>query len=564
MATLKEIFFLPPMAVARLGGSDIPLASFTWAEDPSLYGAGLTVIVPDVSLEVTADGSVRPFLPAFIQFRDGALLRPLAPFFELWVRGDGGEQPLTLKWLKENNVSLSDIQYTVTAANRKAARRSGTPACAFSAAATAAGDDHSSRPLLASSSGDDPLVFPDKPVTLGRFQVLRPTPATAMGVDLSVLRIRFTPARGFVYGPPSAATATDTDTGRVHEIVPEANRILNQQAAWLQYSSNNRRDNPQPSDTYDGADDTSRRNRSFGVVDDTCDVLLQASVRVGARTWEAAARVFAAPPDFAPDRRPFCSLADELIDRDPPSRDSAEDLQDAVERLGDLFQRVYETASLANVDMMRNAMMPRDDRGLVNFADLPKVTQGDSMTPQDAPYFDKDQDLNSPPSSHEKLPYSSVAAQTHAPLADTEDLTLFLRTSARRIRRLVRPAYAPFKSLKEKVSSNEKPDPEQRDPRILRDGEHDMRMPPYMRDSDASPLSLNRRQYEFLMETIDRLQAKPGAKTGTVPSGSSRAQDHVSRVVERLSDKAPGSDAGKRNSRGKSQSSAGAKGKRRR
>lgn len=68
---IDELFFLPPMAVARLGGSDIPLASFRWAEDPSLYGAGLTVIVPDISLEVTADGSVRPFLPAFIQFRDG-------------------------------------------------------------------------------------------------------------------------------------------------------------------------------------------------------------------------------------------------------------------------------------------------------------------------------------------------------------------------------------------------------------------------------------------------------------------------------------------------------------
>jgi hypothetical protein len=563
MATIEEIFFLPPMAVARLGGSGIPLASFTWAEDPSLYGAGLTVIVPDVSLKVMADGSVRPFLPAVIQFRDGALLRPLAPFFELWVRGEGQEQPLTLKWLQSNNVSLSDIQYTVTAANHKAARRSGAPACSFSATATATGEDHNSHVLLASSSGDDPLVLPDKPVNLGSFQVIRPSAVMAMGVDLSVLRIRFTPARGLVYGPPNAVSATDTDTGRAHEIVPEANRILNQQAAWLQYSSNNRRDNPQPSDTYDGADDTERRNRSFGVVDDTCDVLLQASVRLGRKTWVATARAFSAPPDFAPDRRPFCSLAEELIDRDSPAEDGREDLADAVERLGDLFQRVYETASLANLDMMRNAMMPRDDRGLVKFADLPKVTLEDSMTPKDAPYFDKDQDLNSPPSTHEELPYSSVAAQTHAPLADTEDLALFLRTSAPQVRRLIRPAYAPFKSLKEKVRANEKPDPEQRDPRLLRDGEHDMRMPPYMRDSDASPLSLNRRQYDFLMQTLDRLQPKAGARAPAMRGGSSRAQDHVSRVVERLAENNPGKQAAKQSSSRKSGERARSKGKRR-
>jgi hypothetical protein len=535
MAIIEEVFFLPPMAVARLGGSDIPLASFTWTEDPSIYGAGSTVIVPSVSLEILADGSVRPFLPEFIQFRDGGLLRPLAPFFELWVRSNGQDQPLTLKWLQGNNVPLSDIQYTVTAGNRKAARRCGAASCAFSATAATAGNEHTPHALSASSSGDDPLVFPDKPIPLGGFQVIRPTPMTAMGVDLSVLRIRFTPARGFVYGPPSATKAADPDNGQVHEIVPEANRILNQQAAWLQYSANNRRDNPQPSDTYDGADDTSRRNRSFGVVDDTCDVDLHASVVVGGETWQARARVFVAPPDFAPDRRPFCSIAEDLIDRDPPSRETAEPLQDAVERLGDLFQRVYETASLANVDMMRNAMMPGNDEGLVNFPDLPKVTLGDSMTPKDSPYFDKDEDLNSRPSTHEKLPYSSVAAQTHAPLADTDDLALFLRTSARQVRRLIRPPYASFKDLKEKVGADAKPDPDQRDPRIDRDTEFDMRMPPYMRDSDATPLSLNRRQYALLMQTLDRLQAKPGFKSGVLPPGSSRAQSHIARVVSRRS-----------------------------
>ena len=105
---IEEIFFLPPMAVARLGGSDTPLASFTWMEDPTLHGAGLTVIAPAISLNVLADGSVQPFLPAVLQFRDGSLFRPVAPFFELWVRSDGEEQPLTLKFLQESGGTLSD------------------------------------------------------------------------------------------------------------------------------------------------------------------------------------------------------------------------------------------------------------------------------------------------------------------------------------------------------------------------------------------------------------------------------------------------------------------------
>jgi hypothetical protein len=533
MAKIEEVFFLPPMAVARLGGSDIPLASFTWSEDPSLAGAGLTVITPEISLEVLADGSVRPFRPASIQFRDGKLLRPVAPFFELWVRSDGEEQPLTLKWLLDQKADLANITYTVTAGNRKAARRTGDAACAYSATVTAQGDDHTRHALPASSTGENPLVSADNPIPLGHFQVIRPVPTIAMGVDLSVSRVRFIPARGLVYGPPNATTAseTDDDLGREHELVPLANRTLNPNASWMHYTSNGREDSPEPADTYDGADDSSRRNRSFGVVDDTCDVLLHASITIGGKKWEATARAFSAPPDFAPDRRPFYSLAEELTDRDPPPRESAEALPDAMERLGDLFQRVFETSSLANLDMMRNDMLPRSDRGITNFPGLPAVSRANSMTPRDTPFFDRTEDLNSPPSSHEKLPYVSVAQAAHAPLANTDDLALYLRTRPEHVRQLIRPAFAHFKDLEQRVNPSQKPNPGQRDPRIVRDGVFDMRMPPYMRDSDATPLSLNRRQYEFLMETLDRLQPTDKAQAAAV--AITPTQEHVARVAKR-------------------------------
>ena len=541
MVEIEKIFLLPPMAVARLGGSELPLASFRWVEDPSLYGAGLTVIEPAVTLDVLADGSVRPFMPAAIQFLDSGKFRPVAPFLELWTRIEGQDSPLTLKWLQAHQAGLANISYTVFAANRKAARRTGDPECAFSAKVTVRGDDHTRHELLASSAGENPLVFSAQPIPLGSFQVIRPKGAVAMGVDLGTLRVRFTPATGEVYGPPSATFAPETDLTRPHdhELVPPEHRILNPNASWVHYTSDDRADNPEPADTYDGADDGSRRNRSFGVVDDTCDVLIQASIEFEGKTWEATARIFSGPPDFAPDRRPFYSLAEELVDRDPPLQEAKEDLQAAIARVGDLFQRVYETASLANLDMMRTAMMPRDDRRLVNFPHMPSVTRGKSMKPAD-PAFDKNNDLNSPPSSHEHLPYTSVAAQTHAPLADSDDVTLLLRTKADRVRQLVRPAYGHFKDLDQKVNLDGKPNPEQRDPRNLRDTEFDMRMPPYMRDSDATPLSLNRRQYELLMQTLDRLQTKPG-KAGGAGEDLTPTQSHVSRVVERRASKSAAS-----------------------
>jgi hypothetical protein len=530
---ITELFFLPPMAVARLGGSQTPVDSFTWVEDPSLHGSGLTIISPAVTLRVATDGSIAPFLPTSISFRDGTLLRPVAPFFELWVRSRTTEQPVTLEWLEAQGASLSDIRYTITAANRKAARRTGDSSCAYSVQAQISGDDFRLQPLMASSVGVNPLVFPSSPIPLGHVQVIRPTRAMALGVDTSVVRVRFIPAAGEIFGPPSAQEATEPDTNvprRKHELVPARNRILNPNASWLKYDASNRFRNPEPSDTYDGSDDSSRRNESYGAVDDTCDVILSAAVTIQKRVWTATARAFSAPADFAPDRRPFASVAEDLSDRDAMPRESVEPLPDAVARLGDLFQRIFETVSLANVDMIRDAMLPVRASGPPNPPDLPAVNR-DSMTPRD-PLFDKNDDLLAPPSTHERLPYSSVAQQVHAGFADTEDLVLFLRTNADRIRHIIRPAYPHFRDFRPDPSSTQHPDPTQRDPRILRDTLHDMRMPPYMRDSDATPLSLNRRQYDFVMDVLDRLQpARDGTKTKAQNIGG--VGEHVARVAKR-------------------------------
>ena len=124
MPKLLALFVLPPAAFGRLGGSSHPLDNYEWRTDPSIHGASQTVIEPATTLDVASDGSVVPFRPGVIRFRDGKDLRPVAPFFELWVRvlygpaddavvrgarkpGDEHELPLTAALLHDLGGSLA-------------------------------------------------------------------------------------------------------------------------------------------------------------------------------------------------------------------------------------------------------------------------------------------------------------------------------------------------------------------------------------------------------------------------------------------------------------------------
>jgi len=354
------LFFTPPMAVARLGGSDKPLAAFEWREDPSALGGGLTSLEPAVSLRVHHDGSLSSYRPTKLRFRDGDLLRPVAPFLELWVEHeDGSTEPLTSTLLTELGGSLDGVRHHIAAANRKAARRTGDPACAFTAVAEVDHATHEPVELLASSSGTRPLVPAEHPIPLGRIQAIRPdpSPVDVRGVDHDALRLRFTPAKGLVYGPPTAVEgvydAGGDDRQLHHEIVPPAQRTLNQDSAWAQYTLNlTELHHPSPPDTYDGSGDpTSPNDTSWGVVDDTCDVLITTTLTLGGTTHQAHARVFVGPPDYGPDKRPFVSLVDDLLDRTQPDVDTDE-AQAALE-VADLLRRVYETVSLNNIDLQR-------------------------------------------------------------------------------------------------------------------------------------------------------------------------------------------------------------------
>ena len=518
---ITEVYFLPPLAIARLGASEIPLDCFVWDTDQSIYGANRTVIRPAVTLRVMADGSLRPFVPNAIQFRDGVQLRPVAPFFELWATVRDGtacaQRPLTKALLKRFNSTLSSVEYTITVANRKAQRRTGSAACAYIARQSVSGNDHERKALLAYSphdAGNEPLVTRERPIPLGHFQAIRPINNRVMNVDLSALRVRFTPAKGLIYGPrtaiagpasplpPGEALDPVTLGGRLHEIVPADNRILNPHTKWSDYVMDaDKQEDPQPSDSYDGANVGD--NRSWGVIDDSCDGIIEAQVVIKGVRLVATARVLSSCPDFAPDRRPLNSLADDLADRDlkPVAIDRHDQSQIAQTQaeIADLFERAFETASLINLDSNRYRALTEN---ATSQPDHPQVNF-DSMTGKDKPPADLTADLFpvAPTPSDGDLPYADAAHFRHGELSDIETLLDLFSQNSTTVKKIIRAPFGRFRQMPKRPHQN--PSPTFRDPRVARDQLHDMRMPPYMRDSDALPLSITRRQYEALIKLLD-------------------------------------------------------------
>jgi hypothetical protein len=97
-----------------------------------------------------------------------------------------------------------------------------------------------------------------------------------------------------------------------------------------------------------------------------------------------------------------------------------------------------------------------------------------------------------------------VAHFRHGELCDVETLIDFLQQHADQVKRLIRPPFGRFEQLAGRRGANS----DFRDPRVERDQQHDMRMPPYMRDCDALPLSLTVRQYDALMKLVKIPAAK--------------------------------------------------------
>lgn len=501
---IQAIFVDPPIAVARLGGSSEAQEAFTWIRSPNPRANGETAVAPTWTFRVLPDASVEPYLPVELRFRDGPQIRPVCPYFEIWVRlGEPGsdaaswrDTPLTPALLDGHAADLSALVVTIDARNAKAARRTGQASLAFGTfpSISIRGDHHRPVPILGTSppGAAPPMIPSGRGIPLGFVQLMRsrqqpPDPPWG-DIDVAAVRLRFTPGKGLFYGPPDAAATTPL---RPHPAVLAENAFLDPAAGWQGAPASGR---VEPFDTYDGAEASGPDGgpgASLGIVDDTCEVRIQVSLALPGYDGplRANANIFVGPPDYGPDRRPFLSLADELNDRagDGAERSAALTGTDLDQWVEDLFERVFETVSLLNVDWFRTrraAPVPSDRL-------REKPLAHDTLPEPERAMGGRDP-LRNPefallgPTRNEPLPLSEHARTRHRALSDVQELREFVRRRPGRMKELVRRAF--------EIDAEEGP------------GETSMRMPPFMRQSNAFPLTLASWQYDLLMRWVDGLE----------------------------------------------------------
>ncbi len=531
---IRSLFITPPFAVARLGASTTSVECYQWVDAGDSRYDGETSIAPDWTLLVDTDGTVRPYLPNDVTFRDGGLIRPVSPFFEIWARvGDNDdnpdswtEVPLTPSVLNKAGIPISSLSITVAAFNRKAARRISNSNLVFGThpPVTVNASQNSRFPILGTSPAGVavPMIPLGKSIPLGSVQFLKSSPqplteAWTDAVNIEVFRFRYWPATGVFYGPPEAAIAAPT-LGRQMASVEPANAFLDNKAGWYNGVTGG---NVMPGDTYDVIDQNNgTTGPSLGVVDDTCEVNFQVSLQLpGETTLTGRAVAFTAPPDFAPDRRPFLSTADEFNDRsaDSIARNNLMSDADLDSWIKDLFERIYETVSLFNVDFWRSVRNQpvRAARLPANKLQSNDLDAGDRPLP-DYAFGGKDALRNAvykiastTPSN--PLPLSEHARMRHRVLSDLQGLEQLATLAPNRLSELIR---MPFE-----VESFEGY------------GNTSMRMPPLMRQSNALPLTLAMWQYDLVMRWANRPRQQFAEKLGRTPLGDVPQVDSIERKL---------------------------------
>lgn len=510
---LQGIFVEPAVAIARLGASSTPQDSFSWGPEANPRAGADTALRPEWTLDIQPDGSVVPRIPDRLTFRDGDLIRPVCPYFEIWAwlgepqsdRSTWSAVPLTPSLLQAHGLKTSDVLVRFEAINAKASRRRNNPALRFGTfpPLDLRANQLTPAPILGVSPPGtlNPMVPAGRNIPLGSLRFIRSTPQPASGtvkwsdeVNVEILRFRYTPPPGRFYGPPSSADTRPAGGGGMAAAVAAAQAFLDPAAGWFNQPTVAL---DAPADTYDSVSDANPTGPSLGVVDDTSDARIEVQLALSPRVMlTARATLFVGPPDFAPDRRPFLSLADEINDRaaDIQARTALLTKGEKDEWIEDLFERVFETVSLMNVDNWR-----RQHAKTLASSEQKAAIGGDGLNDSRAmgardKLRNQIYSIGPGVQGIDPLPLFLHAKSRHRALADLIELERFIRTNPGRIQRLIRTVF--------EVGEGEGPSQTAQE-------QTTMKMPPFMRNSNAQPLTLSGWQYDLLMDWVESIEVSP-------------------------------------------------------
>jgi hypothetical protein len=349
---IAELRILPPFAIARLGSSAEPMDNYNLViTDP----IGARRIVPaETFLVDKKTGEITVKAPPFeVDFRDAQKkIRPVSPFLEVWMRFDGDENliPLTADILAKAGLSPNDLKWNIQVANIKAFRRTGDENDKIEAHI-----EHFSNHELQPLNGFCNNFLEGKSIPLGFVQYIKPTK------DFPEIRLRFTPAGGYVYGPPPEPGTQDPN---IADAVYDPNK-----GKWKGYMDPiDAKTDPlgvrkatNPAQIYAGKSTDDGNQISYGYLDDECDGIVEVQMEIKGEKLSAYARIAAGPPTFAPDSMPVRTVGDELEqamfgpDLDEPLTE--QEILDVRE----IVRRALETVRLMNTAQMN---LPSKQRGV--------------------------------------------------------------------------------------------------------------------------------------------------------------------------------------------------------
>ncbi len=351
---ILQLRILPPLAVGRLGASETPLEAFD-LEVREEHPLDFRKIVPKESFHVDSNtGELTAYLPQpSIKFKDGHNIRPVAPFLEVFAVTSHSPNvlvPLTPELLASEGLKPDAISWAVEVANIKIYRRTGCEGDKIHASLPRI-VDHQPHALL----GTCPHFYEGKVLPLGSVQFIKPNE------KFPQIRLRFTPAKGKVYG--SSLLRTHVDARHLNKVKECPDPVIDSEDLVLYdpckgtwrgyYDPPSSATNTTPANIYAGYGDKRDGQDvqiSWGYIDDECDGKAIVTLDLGGgNSLSAFATIGAGPPAFAPDTLPIRVVSDELeqILLGPDVKGEV-----PIEEAEELVFRALETIRLMNTAVM--------------------------------------------------------------------------------------------------------------------------------------------------------------------------------------------------------------------
>ncbi|WP_299436679.1 hypothetical protein [uncultured Aquimarina sp.] len=351
---ILDLRILPPIAIGRLGSSEIPMDAYTLSVSDEAP-LDFRTIIPEDSLSIDPEtGVINTCLPNKIIFKDSnnvsdknGVVRPVAPFLEVFaITSDNKEVlvPLTLDLLEQAGHSLSDISWHIDIANIKLYRRTQNNKDKINAELCDI-TSHERIPL----EGYCDNFIPGKVLPLGHIQFVQPT------AEFPQIRLRWTPGPGKVYGSSKERINENTlqpEPDPLYKKYGDDFLIYDETKDWHGYEEGNQK-RPiltNPAQIFAGYNNKEGLRVSWGYLDDECDGFASVHLKKNEKeTLKARAHISAGPPAYAPDTLPVRVVTDELeqillgpdIDKEVP-----------IEEAEEIIRRALETVRIMNTAIM--------------------------------------------------------------------------------------------------------------------------------------------------------------------------------------------------------------------